>query len=110
MGFRSTLISEHYSAQIPEWFVEKYKEKIICIDGTLIASKTEFKIYDNEVFEDFQKALIESGIFNDVSERFSVAIAVLAEDEFISKVEIRKSSIKYLWMQEMEEAEHVWMQ
>lgn len=110
MGFRSTLISEHYSATLPAWFQEKYKDKITVFDGTLIASKTEFKIFDNQIFEDFQTALIESGFFKEVSEDFSVVVAVLAEDKSISKVEIRNSSINYFWMDIMSEEEHVWMQ
>lgn len=108
MGFRSTLISEHYSATIPDWFAEKYKKKINVIDGTLIASKTEFKIYSNEIFEDFQRALIESGFFENLSDNFSVAIAVMGEDQVISKVEIRHNSIKYFWMDACLEAKYVW--
>lgn len=109
MGFRSTLISEHYSAELPSWIKEKYNDRILFIEGTLIASKTEFKIYTNDLFEDFQKALIECGFFEEYE--YEVSIAILAEDGVISKVEVFKNEIKYFWMEKQDfEVDYVWQQ
>jgi hypothetical protein len=108
MGFRSTLVSEHYPGVLPNWFTEKYSDRLLFPNGILIVSKTEWKYYDNDVFEDYKEALIEIGFFSIIE--FGVAIAVLAEDQFISKVLINKDKITYIWMDEGVEMQHVWKQ
>lgn len=108
MGFRSTIVSEHYGGILPNWFKEKYSDRLLFPSGTLIVSKAEWKYYDNDLFEDYRKSLLEIGFFNHVS--FSVGIAVIAEDQFISKVLIYKDEIKYFWMTDNFESDHVWCQ
>jgi hypothetical protein len=108
MGYRSTLITDHYPNELPAWFAEKYSKYITVIDGTLIASKREFKIYDNELFEHLQKALIEAGFFEKRNNPFYVA--VLHEDGLISKVVIGIDSIQYYLMDNGMELETVWTQ
>lgn len=109
MGFRSTIVSEHYSGGVlPNWFKDKYSDRLLYPDGILIVSKTEWKYYSNELFEDYRKALIEIGFFDDIS--FTVGIAVMAEDQFISKVLIGKDEIKYTWMEDGFDSDHVWCQ
>tara|TARA_R110000772_G_scaffold145504_1_gene255484 strand:+ start:27846 stop:28187 length:342 start_codon:yes stop_codon:yes gene_type:complete len=113
MGFRSTICSDHYAGVLPEWFKEKYKDRLLFPNGTLIVSKSEWKYYDNELFEDYQKALkeIDFWLKNRLSE-FEVNIAVLHEDGKISKVVILPDSIKYYWTQVNPYfyKENVWMQ
>ena len=108
MGYLSTLTTDHYPNELPAWFGEKYGKNITVIDGTLIASKREFKIYDNAIFEDLQRALIEAGFFEKRNNPFHVA--VLHEDGLISKVVIRQYSIQYYYMDEGMEMETVWTQ
>ena len=107
MGYRSTLITDHYSDELPAWFSEKYSKDITVIHGTLIASKQEFKIYDNELFEDLQKALIEAGYFEPKGGP-SLHCAVLHEDGLISKVVIGIDSIQYYLMDTHIELDCVW--
>ncbi len=109
MGYRSTLITEYYGFDLPAWFADKYADKIIVIDGTLIASRCEFKIYDNAIFEDLQKALIEAGYFEHRKDRV-FHVAVLHEDAEISKVVIGKIEIHYYLMDNGMELQNVWMQ
>jgi hypothetical protein len=109
MGFRSTLISEYYGFDLPAWFGEKYDRLITVMDGTLIASKMEFKIYDNELFEDLQKALIEAGYFEHTKDRV-FHVAVLHEDAEISKVVIGKTEIHYYLIVNRIKLETVWTQ
>ena len=108
MGLRSTIVSEHYSGVLPNWFKDKYSDRLIYPDGILIVSKTKFKYYTNDLFKDYRKALIETGFFDDIS--FTVGIAVMAEDQFISKVLVGKDGIKYTWMEDGFDSDHVWRQ
>jgi hypothetical protein len=108
MGFRSTIISQHYTGDLPEWFKGKYSNSLQFPGGTLIASKRECKYYDNELFEDYQKALIEIGVLN--SDCLSVGVAVLGEDNFISRVLIKKDGIIYSWLTDDYERSRVWCQ
>lgn len=113
MGFRSTIVSEYYDGNIPEWFKEKYSDRLFFPGGILIVSKKEWKYYSGELFEDYQKALVESGFFDHFIDGFNytVAIAVLAEDKMISKVLIGENGIRYFWMYEDDhETDHVWCQ
>jgi hypothetical protein len=111
MGFRSTICSEHYSGNLPDWFKEKYKQTHLFPDGLLVVSKTECKYYTNVFFDDYQKAVKESGFWDDSD--LKISIVVLAEDGFISKVVICKNRIKYYWLYSGEEDENendsVWM-
>jgi hypothetical protein len=109
MGFRSTLITEYYGFDLPAWFGEKYSEYIAVMDGTLIASKIEFQIYNNNLFEDLQKALIEAGYFEHTKDRV-FHVAVLHEDAEISKVVIGKTEIHYYLIVNRIKLETVWTQ
>lgn len=107
MGYRSTLITQYYHYDLPAWFVEKYSKDIAVMSGTLIASKREFKIYDNTLFHDLQQALIEAGFFDTpILKAFNVA--VLHEDGAVSKVDIYRSTIEYHLMGEEMELGSVW--
>lgn len=108
MGFRSTLTTEHFGSSLPTWFIEKYKENYF-INGTLVSSKCELKHYGNDFLLDYQKALIEINWFDKMS---SVCVAIMGEDDFITKVRISKDTIKYFWFREEEafEADHIWCQ
>jgi hypothetical protein len=107
MGYLSTLITNYYPNELPAWFADKYADKIIVIDGTLIASRRWAKIYDNEVFEDLQKALIESGLFVE-AKNLDFNVAVLHEDGVMSKVVIYRDSIGYFLMDTDIELDCVW--
>jgi hypothetical protein len=52
MGFKSTIVSEHYAGNLPSWFKEKYKDKLTFPDGLLVASRTEAAFYSNDIFND----------------------------------------------------------
>lgn len=78
---------------MPEWIKTKYEKSILFIDGTLIASKTESKFYDDKFFIDYQKALKEAGFWDIVN--FPVCISVLAEDDTLSRVNIFIDKILY---------------
>lgn len=111
MGYRSTLISQDWPCnELPDWFKDKYKRYLHYPQGLMISSLFEFKIYDNEIFEDYQKAVKESG-FWDKSD-LKVKVVVMAEDGFVSQVIISKDDIKYLWLTFDAETEedHVWCQ
>lgn len=99
MGYRSTLVSEHYGGTLPSWFTEKYSS-ILSFNETLIASKRETKLYDKELFEDYQKALIEMDFFGNWTFRHGVAIVVMGEDQAITKVIIKRNSIQYISMED----------
>jgi hypothetical protein len=109
MGFRSTLITDYYGFDLPAWFVEKYDRFITVMDGTLVASKMEFQIYNNDIFEDLQKALIEAGFFNGSKDRV-LNVAVLHEDAEITKVSISHDKIDYILMDNGMKLCSVWMQ
>jgi hypothetical protein len=109
MGFRSTLITDYYGFDLPQWFGEKYDRLITVIDGTLIASKMEFQIYNNNIFEDLQRALIEAGYFNSTKDRV-FHVAVLHEDAEITKVVIGATEIHYYLMDNGMELQNVWTQ
>ena len=106
MGFRSTLVSQDYPGKLPNWFKEKYNDYILFSNGLTVSSKREAKFYTNEFFEDYQKAVNESGFWDDKS--IEIVIVVLAEDGFVSKVLISKDEIKYIMMDEGYEATQVW--
>ena len=108
MGYRSTLCSEHHSGELPEWFKEKYEDQILFPDGLLVVSKREAKYYDNEFFEDYQKAVNESGFWKESD--LSITLAVLSEDGFISRVIMSMDRIYYSWMDESCESDYVWNQ
>lgn len=108
MGLRSTLVSQDCDGKLPDWFKDKYNQWISFPRGLLISSKAERKFYDNEFFEDYQKAVIESGFWN--KNDIGIVIVVLGEDDFISKVIIKENEIRYIWMKNEWEADHVWRQ
>jgi len=107
MGFRSTLVSQDYQGELPNWFKKKYNDYILFSDGLTVSSKREAKFYTNEFFEDYQKAVNESGFWDDKS--IEIIIVVLAEDGSVSKVVISNDEIKYyILMDELYEAKSVW--
>jgi hypothetical protein len=115
MGFSSTLISQSWGFEYPEWFKEKYKEKVSFprnefhnING-LVASKVGSKYYNNEFFEDYYKVLQEVGFFSGHI-TIPVVVVVLGEDGYITKVEYTKAGIRYIWMVDGYETDHVWRQ
>jgi hypothetical protein len=114
MGLRSTICSEFYaSGQLPEWFKKKYNQTHIFPCGLFVVSKVECKYYANDFFEDYQKAIKESGFWKYNPAR-RTSIVVLAEDGFVSKVVIYENDIKYYWLSSGEEEENennnVWQQ
>ncbi len=110
MGFRSTLVGQDYSGNLPKWFKDKYKNILFFGEGVLIASQVESKHYTNDLFEDYQKSLIETDFFEDFP--YDISIVVLAEDGFVSKVLISVKEIKYYWLSYDDglESDHVWCQ
>ena len=104
MGFRSTITGEDYHFEWPTWFIDKYQDIFLLSDSTCINNRWETKFYDNVVFEDIQKAIDW--------EQFTwpITYAILHEDGAISRVIISKDKIKYNWMEEGHEADHVWCQ
>ena len=108
MGFRGTLISQYYDGELPQWFKDKHKEFILCPCGLLVSSKKERKYYGNDFFEDYQKAIGESGFWEKYD--LTVVIALVGEDGFISKIEISKTQIKYWWTETFLESSGAWLQ
>lgn len=108
MGFRSTFISDDWGGSLPEWFKEKYSHYITASDSVMIASPYEIKLYGgNELFLDYQKALIEIDFF---PSQFPVTLVVLAEDGNVTKVIIAKDKITYMLMIDHYEADVTWEQ
>ena len=93
MGFYSTLCSSEHSGTLPDWFKSKYDNIFLFPTGVMIVSKTEAKLHRNEIYEDYQRALIESGLW-DKSEHRAMLLTVIGEDGIISKVTILKNEIK----------------
>ena len=106
MGFRSTITGQYYGIKWPDWFTEKYKDKFILSNSTLISSRYETKFYDNELFNDIHKAIDWETYLPGIN----VIYAILHEDGVISKVAISKDKIEYTWMDELCDADHVWCQ
>lgn len=106
MGYRSTLVSNNYGGDLPNWFKEKYSDRLLYPDGTMIVSKSEYKHYDNDLFNDYQKALIEIDFFP--SDDFIIGIAVIGENRIITKVLISKDEIRYILMNEGCDYNEVW--
>lgn len=92
---------------MPEWIKTKYEKLILFIDGTLIASKTESKFYDDEFFIDYQKALKEAGFWDNIN--FEVCISVLSEDDTLSRVNIFNDKILYYQFDAFED-DFIWTQ
>lgn len=108
MGFRSTICSQYYDGTLPTWFINKYNETILFPLGLLIVSKIEAKYYGVEFFEDYQLAIKESG-FWEKTYKPNMTIAVLGEDDVISKVIITEKSIfYYLMLDQSIESSCVW--
>jgi hypothetical protein len=94
MGYRCTICSNDRGGhELPQWFKEKYQNHFLMPYGLTVYTKNERKFYDNEFFEDYQKAMIESGFFH--SEYTKMHLAVLGEDGAIFRVVINKDKINY---------------
>jgi len=99
MGYRCTLSSNYNPAhELPVWFKEKYEDHLLFGHGLTIGSKRERKFYDNEFFEDYQKAIEESGYWNGYHSK--VYLTVLGEDGAVFKVMIDQNKIEYNLMHE----------
>lgn len=106
MGYCSTLVSQYYDCDLPEWFSEKYKEKIQVFKGSLIASKKEFKIYDDELFLDYQKALNECNLLGCIP---YVTVNVLGECDETSLVKIYHDRIEYSLVMECLDSDFIFL-
>ena len=99
MGYRCTLSSNYNPAhELPQWFKEKYEDHLLFGHGLTIGSKRERKFYDNEFFEDYQKAIEESGYWDGY--RSKVYLTVIGEDGAVFKVMIEQNKIEYNFMHE----------
>lgn len=94
MGFRSTLITEHYSIVWPDWLFSKYDFLFDC--NGILTSQYEFKTYSigRGLNEDIRKALIETGC-EDVLEGEGYTVIYLHECGGVTKVQIGKDKIYY---------------
>ena len=111
MGYRSTITGQDYPIKWPDWFKDKYQGRFLLMDSTCINNKYETKFYDNDVFEDIQKAIDwEEFRIGRTDKYLNVVYAILHEDGAISKVVIFMDKIEYTWMEEGHEADAVWMQ
>ena len=92
MGFRTTLISQDYMVQIPEWFKEKHKQVTYNNNSFTIAILTETKFYDDvketELFIDIQKLMIDQDF------RPSMVLVLLHECGGVTRVEIDRENIR----------------
>jgi hypothetical protein len=106
MGYRCTLSSNYNPAhELPVWFKEKYEDHLLFGHGLTIGSKRERKFYDNEFFEDYQKAIEESGYWNGYHSK--VYLTVLGEDGAVFKVKIEQNKIEYNLMNEWLETDGI---
>jgi len=101
MGFRSTLTTEHYWWEIPEWFTEKHGDMfnfgaLTSKDGKTvpsfpIGSRTEKKYYsllnEEEIFVDIQKLVREYGLTE-------IVAVLLHECGGITRVAISQDKIR----------------
>lgn len=106
MGYRSTLITQYYGDDLPDWFIKKYKDDFF-IKDTLISQRELKMDSGTEIFEDYQKGLKEIGFFTSVKK---VICVVLSEDGMITKVIISDRNIQYILMDDGEVLQGVWNQ
>jgi hypothetical protein len=95
MGYRSTFISTDAPGQLPQWFLDEYKNDIINPRGILIMSNRELKHID-DLFWDYQKSLVEINFFNTPYRHCS--IVVLGECGYITNVQIKKDGVEFNWI------------
>lgn len=106
MGYRCTICSnDRPGYQLPQWFKDKYQNHFLMPDGLTIYTKLERKFYDNEFFEDYQKAMIESGFF--CNEFTKMYVAVLGEDGAMFRVVINKDKISYDYLDDYLETDGI---
>jgi hypothetical protein len=106
MGYRCTISSNYNPAhELPVWFKEKYEDHLLFGHGLTIGSKRERKFYDNEFFEDYQKAIEESGYWDGYHSK--VYLTVLGEDGAVFKVKIEQNKIEYNLMNEWLETDGI---
>ncbi len=109
MGFLSTFITQQWNEELPDWFKEKYQEKCIFLGGTLVASKQATKIlYQNTFFDDFHAALVEIGYYD--IKNHVMYVSVLAENGFVSLVEIAALKTDYSLMEHGHDLDSVYYQ
>jgi hypothetical protein len=95
MGYRSTFISMDYPGELPQWFLDEYKNDIINPKGLLIMSNRQLKHID-DIFWDYQKALVEINFFDSPYKHCS--IVVLGECGYITNVQILKDGVEFNWV------------
>lgn len=108
MGYRATVISQYKPGQLPDWFLSKYRGIVDNPYGVTISYRVESKFFlANLFFEDYQRAIRESGFWDDCAS--IITLVVLGEDGHITKVVVSEQSIEYFWMDgESEEMGCVW--
>lgn len=90
MGFRSTFVTEDMNITWPIWFREKYPHLNFGDDNNgQLSTKFEIKIYEDDIFKDIQKVLVE------VNFCLKFTIAVLHECGGINRVDITKDKVEY---------------
>lgn len=96
MGFRSTMISEDMPRKWADWFMDKYFF-LVTRKKSILSTSFEIKLYTNDIFNDVQKSLNETGYFTGGTweETRSFKIAVMSESGTISRVTIKKNEILY---------------
>jgi hypothetical protein len=91
MGFRSTFTTSDYNIKWPEWFFEKYKERVLFSNEHIgaISSKGESKHYTSELVDDIQKAID----WNEIHDGINFILVYLHECGGITRCEINRDSI-----------------
>ena len=108
MGYRCTICSNDRGGhELPQWFKEKYQNHFLMPYGLTVYTKNERKFYDNDFFEDYRKAIIESGHFDKFSDLYEIYLSVLGEDGSIHRVTINKNEIKIHLLSEYLETSEV---
>ncbi len=93
MGYRHSLISKSFHLAWPEWYSAKYSFLFYVTDN-IVATKIELKFYNNDFFEDTQKALVEIGWFNGRISPF--VFVAISDDGVVNKVQIIRERITYM--------------
>ena len=97
MGYRSTLCTSHARFDLPDWFIEKYDNIILNLDGTLLVSLHETSRYDNVFFSDYRAALEEAGVFSLFREVYA---CLLSEGGKVTMVTLTIGGVRYMLMEE----------
>lgn len=100
MGYRTTFVSQDYYEDLPEWFVEKWKDYINFGEhrnkkpSWPISSKWERKFYsgtDEDLFLDVARILRENT--DPVWAGYGIEFVLMHEDGEVTKVKVEKDKI-----------------